>query len=158
MLTRVLIVGRASAAIETLKAYLQGSAGLDARGHVITNGHIDPLEGIDFTPDIVLLHFEAKRTAELSAWAARPAEGRPVLIVVGPGGDGNATRLAIRSGARDFLPEPVAKADLLSSVQQVRAELRARATKGRGTLHAFVSAAGGAGSSFIAANKIGRAS
>src|SRR5258708_2903804 len=152
MLTRVLIVGRASAAIETLKAYLQGSAGLDVRGHVITNGHIDPLEGIDFTPDIVLLHFEAKRTAELSAWTARPKEGRPILIVVGPGGDGDATRLAIRSGARDFLPEPVGKADLVATVQQVRAELRARATQGRGSIHAFVGAAGGAGSSFIAAN------
>jgi pilus assembly protein CpaE len=151
MLTRVLIVGRASAAIESLKAYLQGSAGLDIRGHVITNGHVDPLEGIDFTPDIVLLHFEAKRTAELSAWAARPKEGRPILIVVGPGGDGNATRLAIRSGARDFLPEPVGKADLVSTVQQVRAELRAR-TQGRGAIHVFVGAAGGAGSSFIAAN------
>lgn len=152
MLTRVLIVGRSGAAVQNLTAYLQGAAGLDVRGHVITNGHVDPLEGIDFTPDMVLLHFEAKRTAELSAWAARPAEGRPILIVVGPGGDGDATRLAIRCGARDFLPEPVAKADLLSSVEQVRAELRARATKGRGTLHAFVSAAGGAGSSFIAAN------
>ncbi len=152
MLTRVLIVGRSGAAVETLKAHLLGSAGLEICGHVITNGHLDPLEGVDFTPDIVLLHFEAKRTAELSAWAARPPEGRPVLIVVGPGGDGQATRLAIRSGARDFLPEPVARSDLLSSVQQVCAELRARATKGRGTIHAFVSAAGGAGSSFIAAN------
>ncbi len=152
MLTRVLIVGRSGAAVQNLKAFLQGAAGLDVRGHVITNGHVDPLEGIDFMPEMVLLHFEAKRTAELSAWAARPAEGRPVLIVVGPGGDGDATRLAIRCGARDFLPEPVAKAELLSSVQQVRTELRARATKGRGTLHAFVSAAGGAGSSFIAAN------
>jgi pilus assembly protein CpaE len=152
MLTRVLIVGRSGAAVQNLKAALQGAAGLDVRSHVITNGHVDPLEGIDFTPDIVLLHFEAKRTAELSAWAARPSEGRPVLIVVGPGGDGDATRLAIRCGARDFLPEPVAKAELVSSVQQVRAELRARATQGRGTIHAFVSAAGGAGSSFIAAN------
>jgi pilus assembly protein CpaE len=152
MLTRLLIVGRARAPVEMLKAYLQGSAGLDVRGHVITNGHVDPLEGIDFAPDIVLLHFEAKRTAELSAWAARPKEGRPILIVVGPGGDGDATRLAIRSGARDFLPEPVGKADLVLTVQQVRAELRARATQGRGTIHAFVSAAGGAGSSFIAAN------
>lgn len=152
MLTRVLIVGRAGAAVQTLKAYLQGSSGLDVRGHVITNGHVDPLEGIDFAPEIVLLHFEAKRTAELSAWAARPAEGRPVLVVIGPGGDGDATRLAIRSGARDFLPEPVGKADLVATVQQVRAELRARATRGRGAIHAFVSTAGGAGSSFIASN------
>ena len=152
MLTRVLIAGRANAALQTLKAYLQGAAGLDVRAHTITNGHTDPLHGVDFAPDIVLLHFEAKRTAELSAWAARPVEGRPILIVVGPGGDGDATRLAIRSGARDFLPEPVGKADLLATLQQVRAELRALATQGRGTIHAFVGAAGGAGSSFIAAN------
>jgi pilus assembly protein CpaE len=152
MLTRILIAGRSSSAIETLKAYLQGVTGFDVRAHAITNGHVDPLQGVDFEPDIVLLHFEAQRTAELSAWATRPAEGRPILIVVGPGGDGNATRLAIRSGARDFLPEPVGKADLVSTVQQIRAELRARATQGRATIHAFVGAAGGAGSSFIAVN------
>jgi pilus assembly protein CpaE len=40
----------------------------------------------------------------------------------------------------------------VATVQQVRAELRARATRGRGTVHAFVGVAGGAGSSFIAAN------
>jgi pilus assembly protein CpaE len=152
MLTRVLIVGRTSAAVETLKSYLQGSAGVELRSHVITNGHVDPLEGSEFEPEIVLLHFEAKRTAELAAWAARPAEGRPILIVVGPGGDGDATRLAIRSGARDFLPEPVGKADLVATVQQIRMELRARTVHGRGAVHAFVGVAGGAGSSFIAAN------
>ena len=152
MLTRVLIAGRASGALQTLKAYLQGATGFDVRVHSITNGHTDPLHGVDFAPDIVVLHFEAKRTAELSAWATRPAEGRPILIVVGPGGDGDATRLAIRSGARDFLPEPVGKADLVATLQQVRAELRASATQGRGTIHAFVGASGGAGSSFIVAN------
>jgi pilus assembly protein CpaE len=152
VLTRVLIVGRVGAAVLTLKSYLQGSAGIEIQSHIITNGHVDPLEGVAFEPEIVVLHFEHKKTAELAAWAARPMEGRPVLIVVGPGGDGEATRLAIRSGARDFLPEPVVKADLVSTVQQVRAELRARATKGRGTIHAFFGAAGGAGSSFIAAN------
>jgi pilus assembly protein CpaE len=152
MLTRVLIAGRKSSVIETLKTHLHGLAGIDVRMHVITNGHIDPLQGIDFAPDIVLLHFEANRTAELSAWAARPAAGRPPLIVIGPGGHAEATRLAIRCGARDFLPEPVDMADLVATVQQVCAELRAQATQGRGTIHAFVGAAGGVGSSFIAAN------
>jgi pilus assembly protein CpaE len=152
MLTHVLITGRKSIALETLKVYLQGLAGVDVRVHVIANGHVDALEGIDFTPDIVLLHFEANRTAELSAWAARPAQGRPRLIVIGPGGHADATRLAIRSGARDFLPEPVDRADLVASVHQVCAELRAQATQGRATVHAFVGAAGGVGSSFIAAN------
>jgi pilus assembly protein CpaE len=152
MLTRVLIAGRKGSALETLKTYLHGVAGIDVRVHVITNGHIDPLENVDFAPDIVLLHFEANRTAELSAWAARPAHGRPPLIVVGPGGHADATRLAIRSGARDFLPEPVDRADLVATIQHVCAELRAQTTQGRATIHAFVGAAGGVGSSFIAAN------
>lgn len=152
MLTRVLIVGRTSGTLEMLKSYLQGVSGIDVRVHVISNGHVDPLAGVDFKPDIVLLHFGAKQTAELAAWAARAPEGRPTLIVVGPGGHADATRLAIRSGARDFLPEPVGQADLVATIQQVRAEVRAQAAHGRGVIHAFVGAAGGAGSSFIAAN------
>ncbi|HEY3731855.1 MAG TPA: hypothetical protein VGL28_11410, partial [Steroidobacteraceae bacterium] len=152
MLTHVLITGRKGVVLETLKLYLQGLPGIQVRLHLIANGHLDPLQGIDSTPDIVLLHFEANRTAELSAWAARPTQGRPTLIVVGPGGHADATRLAIRSGARDFLAEPVDRADLVASVQQVCAELRAQATHGRATVHAFVGAAGGVGSSFIAAN------
>ncbi len=152
MLTRLLIVGRTSGILDTLKGYLQGVPGIEVHVHLITNGHVDPLEGVDFKPDIVLLHFGAKQTAELAAWAARAPEDRPTLIVVGPGGHADATRLAIRSGARDFLPEPVGKADLVASIQQVRAELRARASLGRGVIHAFVGVAGGTGSSFIAAN------
>jgi pilus assembly protein CpaE len=152
MLTRVLIAGRSASALQLFKSYLQDVPNLELRVKVITNGHIDPLQGIDFAPDIVLLRFEAERTAELSAWASRPAQGRPALIVVGPGGHADATRLAIRSGARDFLPEPVSKADLLAALKHVGAELRERAAPGRGAIHAFVGAAGGAGSSFIAAN------
>lgn len=152
MLTRVLIVGRSGGDLQTLKSLLDGVAGIEVHVHALTNGHVDPLQGVSFAPDIVLLHFEAQRTAELSAWAARPALGRPPLIVVGPGGHAEVTRLAIRSGARDFLAEPVKKEDLVASILQVCAELRSKATHGRATVHSFVGAAGGVGSSFIAAN------
>ncbi len=152
MLTRVLIAGRNSSVLQTLKSYLDGMAAIEVHTHAMTNGHVDPLQGLGFVPDIVLLHYESKDTAELSAWAARPLKGRPTLIVVGPGGHAESTRLAIRSGARDFLPEPVGKADLAASIQQVCSELRASATQGRAAVHAFVGAAGGVGSSFIAAN------
>jgi pilus assembly protein CpaE len=152
MLTRVLIVGRNRAVLDKLKSYLESETAIDVFVNVMTNGHVDPLQGATVVPDIVLLHFEAQHTAELSAWAGRPAKGRPTLIVVGPGGHAESTRLAIRSGARDFLPEPVGKSDLVASIQQVCSELRASATQGRAAVHAFVGAAGGVGSSFIAAN------
>jgi pilus assembly protein CpaE len=152
MLTRVLIAGRSAGALQALKNHLQGAAEIEVRLHAMSDGHADPLHGIDFTPDIVLLRFEPSQTAELSAWAARPAEGRPKLIVVGPGGHSDAMRLAIRSGARDYLPEPVTKADLLAAVAHVRAELRELSTSAGAAIHVFVGCAGGAGSSLIAAN------
>ena len=152
MLTRVLIAGRSTEALRGIESLLRGVPEIEVRIHASTNGHADPLQGIDFTPDIVLLRFESNQTAELSAWAARPPEGRPKLMVIGPAGQSDAMRLAIRSGARDFLPEPVTKADLLAAFAHVRAELGELSAPGGGTVHAFVSAAGGAGSSFIAAN------
>jgi len=132
--------------------HLQGVGDLEVRLQAMSNGHADPLHGIDFTPDIVLLRFEGNQTAELSAWAGRPAEKRPKLIVVGPGGHSDAMRLAIRSGARDYLPEPVTKADLLAAVSHVRAELREPSVSAAAPIHVFVGCAGGAGSSLIAAN------
>ena len=135
-----------------LKAHLEGVPSIDVNVRVITNGHVDPLHGLNFVPDIVLLHFAPNQISELSAWATRPAHGRPTLIVVGPGGQADATRLAIRSGARDFLPEPVSKADLVAAVLHECAERRTQTAKARGPIHAFVGATGGAGSSFIAAN------
>jgi hypothetical protein len=47
MLTRVLIAGRASGALQTLKAYLQGATGFDVRVHAISNGHTDPRGPLD---------------------------------------------------------------------------------------------------------------
>jgi pilus assembly protein CpaE len=152
MLSRILIAGRTASLLETLRSHLHEMPNIDVQVRIMGNGHVDPLQGLDPVPDIVLLHFAANETADLSAWAKRPAQGRPTLIVVGPGGHANATRLAIRSGARDFLPEPVSKPDLVAAVQQVCAERRIQAAHGRGTIRAFVGAAGGAGCSFIAVN------
>ena len=152
MLTKVLIAGRQVSALRLLDSFLRDLPDAETRVHAITNGHVDPLEGIDFAPDVVLLRFDAEHTAELAAWAARPTQGRPILIVVGPGGHAEAMRLAIRSGARDFLPEPVTKGDLLAALEQVRVELNERKSRGRAAVHTFVGVAGGVGSSFIAAN------
>jgi pilus assembly protein CpaE len=61
-------------------------------------------------------------------------------------------RLAIRSGAKDFLPEPVAAADLIAALQRVRDETHRQRTRATGSVHVFVGTAGGAGTSFIATN------
>ena len=152
MLTRVLIAGRSGGTVRLLQTYLNDLPNAEVQIRVITNGHVDPLHDVPQTPDLVILHCDRAHTAELTAWTERPSQGRPALIVVGPGGAAEITRLAIRSGARDFLAEPVSKPEVMAAVLQVCLERRNEAAKGRGRLHVFVGATGGAGSSFIAAN------
>lgn len=152
MLTRVLVTGRSGAAVQALQAHLAGVPGFDVRVRTLANNNADPLHGLEQVPDIVVLRFQADQTAELTAWAAGKPELRPSLIVVGPAGDAEVMRLAVRSGARDFLAEPISKTDLLAALERVREELRSHATAARGAVHAFIGASGGVGSSLIAAN------
>ena len=153
---RVLIASRAAAPLRALQQCLAGRSKYEVHARLISNGHTDPLHGVPFDPDLVVLRFDAEHLAELAAWNASHAAARPPLIVVGPAANAEAMRLAIRAGAKDFLAEPVAAADLVAVLDRVHAELaettrRSSATPA-GALHAFVGAGGGAGTSFLATN------
>ncbi len=152
---RVLLASRAQAPLRALQQCLAGRSKFEVHARLISNGHTDPLHGAPFDPDLVVLRFDAEHLAELAAWTAQNAAGRPPLVVVGPAANAEAMRLAIRAGAKDFLPEPVAAADLVAVLERVHAEFTAiarQSTSATGALHAFVGAAGGAGTSFVATN------
>ena len=152
---RVLIASRAAAPLRALQQCLAGHSKFEVHARLISNGHTDPLHGVPFDPDLVVLRFDAEHLAELAAWTANNAASRPPLIVVGPAANAEAMRLAIRAGAKDFLPEPVAATDLIAVLERVlaeSAESSRRSSGPTGSLHAFVGAAGGAGTSFIATN------
>jgi pilus assembly protein CpaE len=75
------------------------------------------------------------------------------MIVVGPAGDAEAVRLAVRSGARDFLPEPVRPEDLVASVERLREALsHPSGTSRRAEIVVVLGAAGGVGTSTVACN------
>jgi len=150
---RVLLASRAPAPLRALQQCLASHGKFEVHARLITNGHTDPLYGVPFDPDLVVLRFDAEHLAELAAWTA--AAARPPLIVVGPAANSEAMRLAIRAGAKDFLAEPVAAGDLIAVLERVHAEsaeISRRSSGPTGSLHAFVGAAGGAGTSFIATN------
>jgi len=152
---RVLIASRAQAPLRALQQCLAGRSQFETHTRLISNGHTDPLHGVPFDPDLVVLRFDAEHLAELAAWTAHNAASRPPLIVVGPAAAPEAMRLAIRAGAKDFLAEPVTAADLVAVLERVHAEsieASRRSPGPTGSLHAFVGAAGGAGTSFIATN------
>ena len=81
-----------------------------------TNGHVDPLHGVDKPPDLVVLHLEppVARGARI-VLAVRPSVGRR-LIVVGAPSELHVMRLAMQAGARDLLPLRLSSADLLQAI------------------------------------------
>src|SRR5579872_528583 len=153
-MSRVLLASRVASALRELQECLRDQQEFEVHPRLISNGHTDPLHGLAFQPDIVVLHFDSEHMGELSEWASSAGRTRPPLIVVGSGGDTEALRMAIRSGAKDFLPQPVVAAELIAALQRVREEARkhARPAGTTGFVHAIVGAAGGAGTSFVATN------
>ncbi len=149
---RALVTSRSKAALQGLQEMLADRSELACTFKLIVNGHTDPLHGIDFTPDVLVLRFDEHHLAELTVLADSDAAGRPPLVVIGPAGSSEATRLAVRSGARDFLFEPVKAEELAAALVRVGREHKPAVEQPQGALHAVVGAAGGVGTSFIACN------
>jgi len=153
-MTKILLASRNANALALLRKSLAPQSAFDVHVRLINNGHIDPLYGLSFQPDLVVLHCDSEHLDELGKWNSSEAGLRPPLIVVGPADNAQVVRLAMRVGAKDFLSEPIEAADVLSAVIRVRDEGHAtpRGPAQSGHIHVFIGAAGGTGTSFLAAN------
>jgi pilus assembly protein CpaE len=147
----IMVASRDKAALEQLKAIL-GDVAFDVTYKHMSNGHADPLHGVVEIPDILLLQVGANGEAELSEIVGQATAGRPPTIIIGPAGKTACMRLAMQSGARDYLEDPVSPADLMASVQRIDREISDARPARNGSMVAVVSAKGGSGASFIAVN------
>ncbi len=147
----VLLVSRKKEALDTLEQHLRG-ADVSARRQLNTNGHVDPLHHIEKLPDVLILHLSHLWREELAALATRHLERRVAVIVVGASSDMGMMRLAMQAGARDLLPDPVVRTDLLEALDRVRRERQTHARSTQGTMAAFVNAQGGCGATLLACN------
>lgn len=149
---RVLVASRSLPALKALEASLKARPELACTFRHISNGHTDPLHGITRMPDVLLLRFDHEHLAELATLAEKGDAARPPLIVVGPPANADAMRLAIRSGAKDFLAEPLQVDELVAALARVQGEPRREMERVAGAIDVVVGAAGGVGASFIACN------
>jgi pilus assembly protein CpaE len=147
----VLLVARKKEPLDALEQYLR-VAGATIRRQMNTNGHADPLHYVERLPDVLILHLSHLWREELEAVAARHLERKTALIVVGASSDLGMMRLAMQAGARDLLPEPVVKNDLLIALERVKRERPTQAQPMQGTIAAFVNAQGGCGATLLACN------
>jgi pilus assembly protein CpaE len=150
---KILLASRSAEALKRLEAGLAGAPGLTVATRLISNGHTDPLHGIQTQPDVLVLRFDADSLAELATLAQSNPEHRPPLIVVGPAGSPEAMRLAVRSGARDFLAEPLNADEFVTALERLRHEPRRTETHRQpADVMVVLGAAGGVGTSFLSCN------
>ena len=150
---KVLVASRSAEALRILGASLEGVASVACTARLISNGHTDPLHNVHPMPDVLVLRFDAESLAELAALAKTNPESRPPLIVVGPAGSAEAMRLAVRSGARDFLAEPLDPEEFVAAIDRLRNEpRRPHQSAPPADVTLVLGAAGGVGTSFVACN------
>jgi pilus assembly protein CpaE len=149
--SRLLISSRDAEALNHLKALSQRLPSLQVSTRLVSNGHTDPLYGLEQMPDFLLLRVSHLWREELAALLQRPAQERPPLLVCGPLDELEGMRLAMQAGARDFLPEPVAPDELLAALGRMLMDAQSgQVTDGK--LIAVMNAKGGSGATMLACN------
>jgi len=148
---RLLISSRDPEALHRLQASSQRLPGLQVTTRLVSNGHTDPLYGLEQMPDFLLLRVSHLWREELAALLLRPAHERPPLLVCGPLDEREGMRLAMQAGARDFLPEPVVAEELLAALGRMLMDVRGSSGSG-GKLIAVMNAQGGSGATLLACN------
>jgi len=147
----LLISSRDAAALQHLQGICRRTPGLQVDTRLVSNGHTDPLYGLERQPDFLLLRVSHLWREELAALLQHPPHERPPLLVCGPLEEREGIRLAMQAGARDFLPEPVVAEELLATLGRMVMEARASSGSG-GKLVAVINAKGGSGATLLACN------
>ncbi|MGI9307887.1 MAG: AAA family ATPase [Gammaproteobacteria bacterium] len=148
----ITIAGRAKESLDKLETLLDAPEYGITISH-ISNGHSDPLFGMDHLPDLLVFWLSEASEEELRSLLARPAGNRPPSIIIGPAGDMDCMRMAMRAGARDYIEDPINDADLIAAIENFRQEkVQHQPGDSTGHLTAVVGAKGGSGASFLALN------
>jgi len=147
----LLISSRDTEALQHLHGICRRAPGMHVNTRLVSNGHTDPLYGLDHKPDFLLLRVSHLWREELAALLQHPIQDRPPLLVCGPLDEREGIRLAMQAGARDFLPEPVAAEELLAALGRMLMETRS-SSGATGKLVAVMNAKGGSGATLLACN------
>jgi len=148
---RLLISSRDATALRDLQGVCQRVPGLEVSTRLVSNGHVDPLYGLERMPDLLLVRVSHLWREELAALLQHPAHERPPLLVCGLPSDQDGMRLAMQAGARDVLPEPIAETELVAALSRLVTEARV-SSGAQGKLIAVISAKGGSGGTLLACN------
>ncbi len=150
--TSILISGRDKAFVFDILNRINTHSTRKINTRVVSNGTVDPLEGLSNFPDLLILILSPIWKEELSALINRPRNKRSELIVIADERESEAMRLAMQAGARDFLSRAMLDSGLNESVEQIHNELQEGHEHKTGKLIAIMNSKGGSGASLLSAN------
>jgi pilus assembly protein CpaE len=148
----ILLASRSKPALADLLAKLSSETRYELRSRHIVNGHADPLWGLSFVPDVVVMSLTERGHDDLAELTKQPPAHRPPMIVLAEHGDAQTMRIAMQAGARDFLPGALNGAELIASIDRAAAQTVKAVEGSSSNLIAVVNAKGGSGATFVASN------
>ena len=148
----ILLASRSKESLANLLAQLSSETRFELRSRHILNGHADPLWGLSFVPDVVVMSLNERGHDDLSELTKQPPAHRPPMIVLAEHGDAQTMRIAMQAGARDFLPGALNAAELIASIDRAAAQIVKAVGRSSSNLIAVVNAKGGSGATFVASN------
>ena len=81
---KILVVSRSQPSLRAIEAVLSLRKEFDCSFRLISNGHTNPLHGVDQMPDVLLVRFDPAQLDELTSLADMDPSQRPPLIVSAP--------------------------------------------------------------------------
>lgn len=148
----VLIVGRSASGLQSLYGMLRSQPDIKLAVRQIDGSISDPLYGVETLPEILVVQLDNDWTSALEAIMARPANKRPVLLATGPEDNVWMMRMAMKAGARDYLTEPVAEKDLMTSMRLLVQEHTAKDNTSETKTTVLINAKGGSGATLLTCN------
>ncbi|MCO4758073.1 MAG: AAA family ATPase [Oceanospirillaceae bacterium] len=149
---QILIASRSTSAVDSLQQVLAPLPKTKIKSQVMVNGHIDPLDGLERMPDLLVVRLDTNWEVELEALSARPATQRPPMIIVSAESDPQVMRHSMQAGARDFFVEPFDPEEVLRSVEHLSREVQDNPANQDARITVVMNAKGGSGASLIASN------
>ena len=146
----VALVGHLSNELDLLAKILSTEDNLSLTQTTLSQDIIDPLTNIAQDVDVIVLMLAENWSELLMSISSYIRQAKAAVILIGPDGNTQMMRQAMKAGARDFLTQPVSTVDLVAGIRQLAAEQHVAPVGAQGSLCVFISVKGGAGASAIA--------
>lgn len=147
----VVLTGDSEQALEWLDAILAPVVEIQTRRIQFHSN--DELSQLYQQPaDVIILRLGNQPEQQLDALKSLTSSLKTTLVVIGPSDQPLLMRAAMRSGAKDYLPEPFSNQELLSLLESIFETRLATLNTAKARVTAVISASGGAGATFLACN------